>query len=71
MVKVYFIARLEHITSFIPPYYFDTSAEVDIEGDVDDLRKALVAEYSGKGVQNAIIYKVGQIVTFSLDIVLI
>jgi len=57
MVKVYFIACLEHITSSIPPYYFDTSAEVDIEGDVDDLWKALIAEYSGKGIQNAIIYK--------------
>lgn len=71
MVKIYLIARLEHITSSIPPYYFDTSAEVDIEGDVDDLRKALVAEYSGKGVQNAIVYKVGLIVSFSIDIALI
>ena len=68
MVKVYFIACLEHITSSIPPYYFNTSAEVDIEGDVDDLQKALVAEYSRKGIQNAIVYKVGLIVIFNLNI---
>ena len=71
MVKVYFIACLEHIMSPIPPYYFNTSTEVNIEGDVDDLQKALVAEYSRKGIQNAIIYKVGLIVIFNLDIALI
>ncbi|KAH0839406.1 hypothetical protein J3R83DRAFT_136 [Lanmaoa asiatica] len=57
MVKVHFIARREHVGSSMPPFYFNTYVQVDIEGDVGDLIEALVTAYSGKGVEGAIVYK--------------
>ena len=71
MVKIFFIACREYQDSSLPPLYFNTSVQVDIDGDVDDLEMALVAEHSRNGVRGAVVYKVGHILISSLGIVLI